>query len=349
MPVPSPNATRHPDYRAAAIRLLRGMLARGIDPAPLLDDLRISPDLLTDPTTKVRGQQIIRLMSSVRQVLGDEFLGLTPHRSKPGSMTLMIELALHCDTLGAALEQMLRTDRLLTDDRQITLTLRDDDAELQFVRTHPECDPEHFLIESWLLHWHRMLSWMTGYLLPIKRVDLSIDEPPSPDRLCYHIDNDWNPGQPVDALVFSRRYLTLPIVRTRAEWQEHLLQGLRGTPVWPEGETQWSTRVKKLLIDTLNQRHACPELDAVAAALHTTSQTLRRHLRDEGTGFQSLLDAVRRDLAIEKMHVQHLSVGDVATQLGFAEPRSFSRAFKQWTGVSPSAYLSRHVPARRPR
>ena len=46
----------------------------------------------------------------------------------------------------------------------------------------------------------------------------------------------------------------------------------------------------------------------------------------------------RCDIAIEKLSVQNMSVNDVAVMLGFSEPRSFSRAFKQWSGLPPSAY-----------
>jgi len=343
MKVYSPNSADHPEYRVAALRLLHGVLARGLDPQPLLQDAGIDPHLLTDASIGVRGQQMIRLMNMVRNALGDEFFGRTAQRSKPGSLTLMVELGLHCDTLAAALEHMLRADRLLTDDRVISLQVNDDDAELRFTRTHPELDPDDFLIDHWLLHWHRLLSWMTGYLIPLKRVDVTYSDAPTPDRLSYYACGSWQPAQPHNALVFSRKYLTLPIVRTRHEWEEHLQQGSRGAPVWPEGDTRWSVRVRKLILQSL-QNQQCPELDQVAAQLATTAQTLRRHLRDEGTGFAELRDDIRRDIAIEKLHFQRLSVNDVAAQLGFAEPRSFSRAFKQWTGVSPSAYQPDPAP-----
>jgi AraC-like DNA-binding protein len=341
----NPNVAVHPNYRTAALRLMRSVFARGINAAPILRSVGIAEDLRTNTVASVRGQQMIRLLGAVKEVLGDEFFGLTAHRSKPDTLALMVEMALHCDTLIAAIEQMLRADRLLTDDRTITLTLEQDDVVLRFAQTHPEYDPDHFLADHWLLHWHRMLSWLTGYLIPLKRVDLVVAEMPTPERLSYYICGDWNPGQPVPALVFSRKYASLPIVRTRSEWLQHLAHGAQGTPVWPEGGMRWSTRVRALLSNALAQRHQCLEFDAVAAALSLTTQTLRRYLRDEGTGFQTLRDEARRDAAIEKLHVQHLNVNDVALQLGFAEPRSFSRAFKQWTGVSPSAYQK--LPAAR--
>jgi AraC-like DNA-binding protein len=344
--IPSPNAATHPNYRGAACRLLGGVRARGLDPAQILREAGIATELLDNSLLKVRGQQMIRLMTAARYALGDEFLGLTAQRCKPGALTLMVELALHCDTLAAALDQMLRADHLLTDERVLTLSAHGDDVELRFTRTHPECDPEDFLIEHWLLHWQRLLSWLTGYLIPIKRIDVPFAETPSPQRLCFYINGDWNPAQPVAALVFARKYLTLPIVRTHGEWQEHLQQGLRGTPVWPEGEMRWSLRVRKLVHQALQQQQECLELEAVAAKLSTTTQTLRRHLRDEGTGFAQLRDDIRCDLAIDKLHFQRLSVNETAAQLGFSEPRSFSRAFKQWTGVSPSAYQAALVMAR---
>ena len=189
-----------------------------------------------------------------------------------------------------------------------------------------------------LLFWHRVLSWAVGYLLPVTRVDLTCADPPSADRLSYWLCGHWHTSQPVDAFYFPSRYLTLPVVRTPLEWKAHLQRGAMGRPEWPEGEQRWSLRLKAVFKAGLRQRQTTPGLEAAAATLALGMQTLRRHLRDEGTSYQQVLNDLRRDEAIEKLHVQHLSVADVAEQLGFSEARSFSRAFKQWTGLPPSRY-----------
>jgi AraC-like DNA-binding protein len=81
-----------------------------------------------------------------------------------------------------------------------------------------------------------------------------------------------------------------------------------------------------------------PDLEAVAAHLHISPQTLRRHLREEGTSFQELKDQLRRDIAIYHLGRADLSLQQIAEQLGFSEPSAFHRAFKKWTGVTPGAY-----------
>ncbi|MBF3242169.1 helix-turn-helix transcriptional regulator, partial [Pseudomonas aeruginosa] len=81
-----------------------------------------------------------------------------------------------------------------------------------------------------------------------------------------------------------------------------------------------------------------PDLDQVARQLHMSSQTLRRHLREEGGSFQQLKDHLRRDLAIYHLGRDELSIQDIAEQLGFSEPSAFHRAFKKWTGLTPGAY-----------
>mgnify|MGYP006207581605 CR=1 FL=1 len=67
-------------------------------------------------------------------------------------------------------------------------------------------------------------------------------------------------------------------------------------------------------------------------------QTLRRHLREEGTSFQALKDELRRDIAIYHLGRADLSLLEIAEQLGFSEPSAFHRAFKKWTGLTPGAY-----------
>jgi AraC-like DNA-binding protein len=73
-----------------------------------------------------------------------------------------------------------------------------------------------------------------------------------------------------------------------------------------------------------------------------TPQTLRRRLGEEGQGFQSLKDHLRRDAAIEYLARPDMTLLDIADQLGFSEASTFHRAFKKWTGVAPGEYRQRH-------
>jgi AraC-like DNA-binding protein len=337
-PLIAPTAPPRPNHRTAALRLCAALRRKGVDTAGLAAGIGLPAALESAPHAQVSGQQMILLLKAAAAALNDEFFGLTARRLKPGSFNFMFEIGLRCETLEALIEQCARFMHVVSDDLEVALVRRQDDAALCLRLQRPELDPDHFLIDHLLLFWHRVLSWAVGYLLPVTRVDLSAGDAPSSERLSYWLCGHWDAGQPVDAFHFHGRYLTLPVVRTPLEWQAQLLQGASGQPEWPRGEQRWSLRLKALLKTGLRQHQAPPSLEAAAAALAIGTQTLRRHLRDEGTAYQQVLDELRRDEAIEKLHVQHLSVADVAEQLGFSEARSFSRAFKQWTGVPPSRY-----------
>jgi AraC-like DNA-binding protein len=69
-----------------------------------------------------------------------------------------------------------------------------------------------------------------------------------------------------------------------------------------------------------------------------TARTLRRKLVAEGSRFQQLKDNMRRDRAINLIEQSNLTIAEVGMASGFTELASFSRAFKQWIGVSPSTY-----------
>ena len=77
-------------------------------------------------------------------------------------------------------------------------------------------------------------------------------------------------------------------------------------------------------------------IDRVARELGMSRQTLYRRLKGEGVTFEDILDAKRRQLAIRYLRIDRISVKAVAYKLGFSDPAAFSRAFKRWTGLSPS-------------
>ncbi len=79
-------------------------------------------------------------------------------------------------------------------------------------------------------------------------------------------------------------------------------------------------------------------MDAVARALAMSRQTLYRGLRDEGLTFEDLLDQLRRSVAEDLLRSDRLAVHVTAQRCGFRDVAAFSRAFKRWTGVSPTRY-----------
>jgi len=67
-------------------------------------------------------------------------------------------------------------------------------------------------------------------------------------------------------------------------------------------------------------------------------------LEDEGTSFREMLDATRADLARSYVRDSRMPLSEVAFALGFSEPAAFHRAFKRWTGTTPSGL--RRAPLR---
>jgi AraC-like DNA-binding protein len=106
--------------------------------------------------------------------------------------------------------------------------------------------------------------------------------------------------------------------------------------------SQDSPLVSKIKNILMRSRGQIPTIEAVAAELNLSPRTLRRHLSDEGFGYQQLINEFRADLAKEYLKSTSESAKGIAYQLGFTEPNSFRRAFKLWTGKTVQEYHDEH-------
>lgn len=77
--------------------------------------------------------------------------------------------------------------------------------------------------------------------------------------------------------------------------------------------------------------------DAVARKLAMSRRTLQRRIEAEGTSFDRVLRETREALARHYLARTALPAAEIAFLLGFAEPNSFYRAFRSWTGTTPAA------------
>ena len=79
-------------------------------------------------------------------------------------------------------------------------------------------------------------------------------------------------------------------------------------------------------------------VERVAVPLNISARHLRRKLSQEGTSYEQLVDEVRKEASIRLITEGKLSLTSIAYELGFLDPSSFTRAFRRWTDMSPTAF-----------
>ncbi len=109
-------------------------------------------------------------------------------------------------------------------------------------------------------------------------------------------------------------------------------------------------RVRTVLTQRL--QHGEPTEEEVAEILNVSPRTLQRKLEGRGTSFRKIVDDVRRVQALAHFSAGQMTVNEVTHLLGFSCSSSFTRAFRRWTGVSPSQWRAAngrtlHAPRRR--
>lgn len=98
----------------------------------------------------------------------------------------------------------------------------------------------------------------------------------------------------------------------------------------------FAEQVKQRIRVLLSEREISEDL--VAKPFNVSPRHLRRKLSEVNTTYEKLLDEVRMELAIKLIQENRLNLGRVAFELGFLDPSSLTRAFRRWTGMSPTAY-----------
>lgn len=183
---------------------------------------------------------------------------------------------------------------------------------------------------------HQLFSWLSGRSLRLTALMLSYPEP----------DTTFMPGslasQPLhwladcDALVFKATDLNLPVMRT-VEELEQVIDYFPFDVQRCTGQLQtFSGTLRTLLTSALQNNLPPMSCEAAAQLLHVSGATLRRKLSKEGHSFTTILKACQREQALHLLKNTDMSIAGIAAQLGYSDDRAFRRAFRGWTGLSPS-------------
>jgi AraC-like DNA-binding protein len=95
-------------------------------------------------------------------------------------------------------------------------------------------------------------------------------------------------------------------------------------------------QVRKKLIGVMDGGET--SIEAMAKKLGMSARSLQRHLADEGTRYNDLLAQIRAEFAKRYLSRGTVSASEVAYLIGFTEPPAFFKAFKRWTGMTPTEF-----------
>lgn len=311
----------------------------GHDRQQLMTQTGIAAEHLLQP--RAPAELMARLVQRLWVLLDDEFMGCTGTPCKRGVFALMARHALHYETLEVMLQQGIELYNLFTDDISMHLGRAAAGAEFEVVFSHPELDPDYFYREFWLLIWHRFSSWLIGRSIPLLQISFPYPPPAHAAELKHLFPCPHRFNQSSLKFTFSADFLEYKSLRTQRDLAHFLRDSPVGLMTIADDELSYRARIRRDLLKPFKDELQLPTFESLASGYGLSAQTLRRRLKAEGCSYPQIKDQIRQDLAIERLRVQRLSVAEIARQLGFSESRAFTRAFRHWTGSSPSEYRQR--------
>lgn len=195
---------------------------------------------------------------------------------------------------------------------------------------------------SGLMVWHGLCGWLIGHAL--ESYKMAVAAP------CIGEVYQNNVAQAVgchvlfganeNAFEFPSAALDYRVVQTKDTLQSFLDASIYQLSSVERQPASISSAIKGLLGADFSA--GLPSFSDVAERLHMSESSLRRRLLAEETSFQIIKDQVRCEAAMNHLKSSAIKINELAGLLGFAEPSSFVRSFRHWTGITPKSYRDQH-------
>jgi len=322
-----------------ASMIWKALEARGIDPTPIFKQAGIAASNLDDPLLRIPVSLMTKLWLLAVAATDDAAFGLAvAQQVNPSSFHALGFSALASKNSQDALQRILRYAKVITDSIDIQLHQQGNDMSL-VVDTqagYPQYADACFeALMATPLHFSRAyIQWN-----------------PAPDLVCFRhtcygkIKNyedffgcEVLFNQANNSVLFNDyRSLIKDFVTanaTLAKANDDVIESY----LHSRSLNTTSHSLRNYLAKNLVKK--VPSIGLAAKALNMSERKLQQQLKNEGSQFKHILDEVKQAYAIQWLNEGQKSISQIAWDLGFKEVSSFSRAFKCWTGQSPSGFVN---------
>jgi AraC-like DNA-binding protein len=311
----------------------------GIDARALFHEHGLGLELLRDPSARVPSRKWDALARDLATRIPDVSSALhAAHCWHPSNLGALGFAWLSSSTLRTGLGRLARYWRLLGEKSSVDLVDEQPGLKLTFDsgRSDELVAPLTASFTMSLLV--AMCRMNYGDALEPVQVNLKQVRPASAPRYRTHFrcPVSFDAGEDSFTLAHADADMALPTANRQiaATLDQVLARELAHLD-----RTDVVSRCKATLLEQLASGEVSE--DQMAEQFNMSRRTLQRKLADAETTYQQLVDGTRRDLALRYVEDPRYSITDITFMVGFSEQSAFTRAFRRWTGVSPSEYRRR--------
>lgn len=303
--------------------------------AQVLASAAIPQSLLHQPDARLTRQQYVALYRTVAATLDDEMLGLWSRPIRTGTLKYLMLSLLDAPTVLVALNRFVRFWNLLLDDYRLHISTKNDLVRLALLERAPGTHVTPLGHELMMKLIHGIASWLLGREISLQRVEFSFARPRHVADYAFLYPGEVRFNAGVTSIDFAYQDCAERFKREKHELWAFLKRAPEDWTFSALHRASTAAKTREYLEHNLAQPVTIQNL---AQALHTSVRTLNRRFADEGTHFQAVKDGLRRDIAVHRLANSNTGVATLAFDLGYADATGFCRAFKDWTGSSPSEY-----------
>jgi AraC-like DNA-binding protein len=320
---------------------MRMVEMHGIDAHALVRAAGVDSATLRDPSARLPSSKWDSLVARAAALISDPAFALRAARCwHPSNLSALGHAWLTSSTLRTGLQRLGRYSRIVGEKAQIELT--DTREGLRVVYDHRRRDPllraiGTDLALSMILDMCRMNYGAS--LRPVEvRLTRAKPENSEPWKHFFGCPVQFDANE--DSLLLSPRAAG-EVLPTANRQLAGMLDGILAAQLATLDKENVAARCKSNLLEHLTSGEL--SADDMAKQLHMSRRTLQRKLSEADTTYEKLVDETRKDLALRYMDDATKSVTEVTFLLGFSGPSAFTRAFKRWSGVSPTTYREKKL------
>jgi AraC-like DNA-binding protein len=323
----------------AFARAIAAAYARqGLSPAATLRLAQITPSQLNRPDARITARQMEVLSCAAMQELDDEGLGAFGRKLPWGSYGMLARASLSSPELGLALKRWCRHHALIADDIALRVSVSGATASIAIEERRDLGAAREFCLVHVLRNIHGLACWYIDSRIPLEGARFPFAAPPHAHTYPLLFPGPLGFDAPQAAIQFDARYLSLPLRRDEKALGRMLKHALPLTVLQYRRDRLLVEQVRQALAADPARSH---NAQALAALLNVSPRTLHRQLKEEGASLQRLKEEVRFELAKELLYCTDKPVKQVAAAAGFGNDKSFTRAFREWSGTSPAEFRNR--------